>query len=346
MWTLQGTINLPLSDYLLRMSQNHASASKSKQAAELQEKAARLKAQLDAKVAFYNWVRAKGGTIVAEQGLSTANAHLKDVKVAEQVGSASRADLLAVEGQVASTELLVERSRNMSSLAEEQLRVMMHDPETKSYEIGEDIDTPVQPASSTPLRQLYQEALRQRLERQVLDTTIASIRESRKVVSAGHYPRLDAFGNLYYQNPNTRVFPQEEKWSTSWDVGIQLSWTINDTFTSGAQVEEIDAKILEIESQRAQLEDGIRLQVTQAYNALREAEVAKQTTERQLKSAEESYRVRRELFRAGRATSSELTDAEAALLKARFDSLNARIDIRVAREGLDNALGRDAVAHR
>ena len=346
MWTLQGTINLPLSDYLLRMSQNHASASKSKQAAELQEKAARLKAQLDAKVAFYNWVRAKGGTIVAEQGLSTANAHLKDVKVAEQVGSASRADLLAVEGQVASTELLVERSRNMSSLAEEQLSVMMHDPETKSYEIGEDIDTPVQPASSTPLRQLYQEALRQRLERQVLDTTIASIRESRKVVSAGHYPRLDAFGNLYYQNPNTRVFPQEEKWSTSWDVGIQLSWTINDTFTSGAQVEEIDAKILEIESQRAQLEDGIRLQVTQAYNALREAEVAKQTTERQLKSAEESYRVRRELFRAGRATSSELTDAEAALLKARFDSLNARIDIRVAREGLDNALGRDAVAHR
>lgn len=343
MWTLQGTVQIPLSDYLLRLSQNHASAVKSKRSAELQERAARIEAQLDAKVAFYNWVRAKGGTIVAEQGLDTANAHLKDVKVAEQVGSASRADLLAVEGQVASTELLVERSRNMADLAEEQLRVMMHDPATKSYEIGEDIDAPVQPAPKTPLRELYAEALRQRLERQVFDTTIASLRETRKVLSAGNYPRLDAFGNIYHQNPNTRVFPQEEKWSTTWDVGVQLSWTINDTFTSGAQVEELDAKIMEIEAQRAQLEDGIRLQVTQAYNALREAEVAKDTTERQLKAAEESYRVRRELFRAGRATSSELTDAESALLKARFDALNARIDIRVARERLDNALGRDAV---
>ena len=342
MWTLQGTLNIPLSDYVLRLSQNHASASKSKRAAEAQEKAARIKAQLDAKVAFYNWVRAQGGTLVAEAGLGTTNAHLKDVRVAFQVGSASRADVLAVESQVASTEMLVENSRNMTSLTEEQLRVMMHDPETARYRIGEDIDAPVA-AEPTHLRTLYAEALRQRLERRVIEETVASLRETRKVLTAGNYPRLDAFGNLYHSNPNTRVFPQEEKWSTTWDVGVQLSWTMNDTFTAGAQVQELDAKILEIEAQRAQLDDGIRLQVTQAYNALREAQVGKDTTERQLVAAEESYRVRRELFRAGRATSSELTDAETALIKAGFDAVNARIDLRVARENLDHALGRDAV---
>jgi outer membrane protein TolC len=342
MWTLQGTLNIPLSDYVLRLSQNHASASKSKRAAEAQEKAARIKAQLDAKVAFYNWVRAQGGTLVAEAGLGTTNAHLKDVRVAFQVGSASRADVLAVESQVASTEMLVENSRNMTSLTEEQLRVMMHDPETARYRIGEDIDAPVA-AEPTHLRTLYAEALRQRLERRVIEETVASLRETRRVLTAGNYPRLDAFGNLYHSNPNTRVFPQEEKWSTTWDVGVQLSWTMNDTFTAGAQVQELDAKILEIEAQRAQLDDGIRLQVTQAYNALREAQVGKDTTERQLVAAEESYRVRRELFRAGRATSSELTDAETALIKAGFDAVNARIDLRVARENLDHALGRDAV---
>ncbi len=281
--------------------------------------------------------------LVADQGLAMANAHLKDVKVAEQVGSASRADLLAVEGQVASTELLVESSKNMASLSEEQLRVMMHDTEGTRYQNGEDFTAPVAPAPKTPLRDLYAEALRQRLERQVIAESVASMREMRKVLSAGNYPGPDAFGNVYHQNPNTRVFPQEEKWATTWDVGVQLSWTINDTFTTGAQVDELDAKIMEVEAQRSQLDDGIRMHVTQTYNAMREAEVAKDTTERQLKSAEESYRVRRELFRAGRATSSELTDAETALLKARFDALNARIDIRVARQRLDNALGRDAV---
>ncbi len=342
-YTLQGTIQLPLSDYLLRISQNHASASRSRSAAEFQVKASKIKAQLDAKIAYYNWIRAKGGVVVAEQGLATASAHLKDVKVAEQVGSASRADLLAVEAQVASTQLLVESGRNMEALAEEQLRVMMHDATNKPYAIGDDIDAYLAPAPRTALRNLYAEALRQRLERRVMAETVSSLRETRKVLSAGNYPRLDAFGNLYYQNPNTRIFPQEDKWSTSWDVGIQLSWTINDTFTSGAQVDELDAKIMEVEAQRAQLDDGIRLQVTQAYNALREAEVAKDTTERQLKAAQESHRVRRELFRAGRATSSELTDAETSMIKAMYDALNARIDIRVAHENLNHALGRDAV---
>ncbi|OQB09769.1 MAG: Outer membrane efflux protein [Deltaproteobacteria bacterium ADurb.Bin207] len=344
MWTLQGTLAIPLSDYVLRLSQNHASATNSKRAAETQEKAARVKTQLDAKTAYFNWIRAQGGLLVAEAGLATAGAHLKDVRVAFQVGSASRADVLAVESQVASTEMLVENSKNMTTLTEEQLRVMMHDPERTQYRIGENIDAPVadEPASTT-LNALFAEAMRQRLERRVIDETVASLRETRKVLSASNYPRLDAFGNLYHQNPNTRVFPQQEKWSTTWDVGVQLSWTINDTFTTGAQVQELDAKILEIESQRAQLDDGIRLQVTQAYNAFRQAQVGKETTERQLVAAEESYRVRRELFRAGRATSSELTDAETALVKAGFDGLNARIDLRLARENLDHALGRDAV---
>jgi outer membrane protein TolC len=86
--------------------------------------------------------------------------------------------------------------------------------------------------------------------------------------------------------------------------------------------------------------DGIRLQVTQAYNALRNAQSSRDTTERQLKASEESYRVRRELFRAGRATSAELTDAEMDLMKSRFEALNARIDLRVARANLEYALGR------
>ena len=342
MWTLQGSVGIPLSDYLLRLTQNHAAASRSRRAAEVQQDAARVNVKHDARVAFYNWVRAKGGLVVAEQGLATANAHLRDVKVAEQVGSASRADLLAVEGQVASTELLVENTKNMAALSEEQLRTMMHDPPGTQYSLGEDVTSSVPKAPPMQLQGLFAEAMRQRLEPKVIDETVRSLRETRKVVTASTYPRLDAFGNLYHSNPNTRVFPQEEKWATTWDVGVQMTWKINDTFTTGAQVDELDASILQIEAQRAQLEDGIRLQVTNAYNILRNADFALETTQRQLKASEESYRVRRELFRAGRATSSELSDAEVALTKALFDALNARIDVRVARASLDHVLGRDA----
>ena len=342
MYTLQGSIGIPLSDYVLRLSQNHAAASRSFDAAGIQERATRLKVQNDARTAYYNWIRAQGGLIVAEQGLATVRAHLKDVGAAVTVGSASKADLMRVESQQASLELLVENTRNMAQLAEEQIRTMLHEPDETKYEIGEDIFAQLPEFGQAPMATLYAEALRQRLEPQVLDTTVQALRQTRKVIAAGNYPRLDAFANLYEQNPNTRRFPQEQKWSTTWDLGVQLSWTINDTLAAGSQESELDAKIMELEAQRAQLSDGIRLQVTQAYNALRSAEFARATTDRQLASSEESYRVRRELFRAGRATSAELTDAETDLLKSRFEALNARIDQRSARANLEYLLGRTA----
>jgi outer membrane protein TolC len=344
MYSLQGQIVVPLSDYVLRLTQNHAAASRSQSAARLGEAASRRKVQRDARVAFYNWTRARGAVVVAEQAYGTAREHERDVRAALHVGSASRADLLRVESQVAQTELLVERSRNLAALAEEQLRVMMHDPPGTAYELGEDLTRDPTVSAPARLADLYEEALAKRPELRALGETAAAIRETRKVARAGYFPRLDAFANLYEQNPNTRYFPQEDKWRFTWDVGVQLSWTINDTFTTGAQVREAEARALETEAQRAGLGDAIRMEVTQAYNALREAEVALGTTRRQLQAAEESHRVRRDLFRVGRATSAELTDAETDLVRASLDLLNARIDARIGRLALDHALGRDARA--
>ena len=89
------------------------------------------------------------------------------------------------------------------------------------------------------------------------------------------------------------------------------------------------------------MRDGIELEVTQAYQGVIEADTAIQTTTRQLESAEEAYRVARELFNAGRGTATTLIDAETALAQTRFEHLNAKVDARLARIRLEHALGRD-----
>jgi outer membrane protein TolC len=88
--------------------------------------------------------------------------------------------------------------------------------------------------------------------------------------------------------------------------------------------------------------DGIELEVTQAWQSIREQDVALESSKRELVSAEEAYRVARELFNNGRATSTTLTDAETELTRARLDALNALVDARIARVRLEHALGRDA----
>lgn len=66
-----------------------------------------------------------------------------------------------------------------------------------------------------------------------------------------------------------------------------------------------------------------------------------------MESAVEGYRVARELFSSGRATSTTLIDAEIVLAQSRFEHLNALVDARLSRIRLDYAVGRaGAVASR
>jgi outer membrane protein TolC len=84
------------------------------------------------------------------------------------------------------------------------------------------------------------------------------------------------------------------------------------------------------------------VEVTQDWQGVHEADFAIESSTRELASAEEAYRVARELFNNGRGTSTTLTDAETDLTRARLDLLNAKADARVARIRLEHALGRDA----
>ena len=79
-----------------------------------------------------------------------------------------------------------------------------------------------------------------------------------------------------------------------------------------------------------------------AWQRLDEAQIAITVTTRELRSAEESYRVRREEFAAGRTTSVALIDADLALTRARLEVVTSHVGQRVARLQLAHAVGRDA----
>ena len=148
----------------------------------------------------------------------------------------------------------------------------------------------------------------------------------------------------HYANPHPRYFPQEEAWNASWDVGLQLSWSPNDFGVAGAEAAGYEAQRAQIEAERRALEDAIRAQVIQAYQAMQESKMAMGTSERSLRAAEEGHRVRRTLFRHGRATSVEVIDAETTLLGARLEIINAQINLLIARTQLDHAVERDLPA--
>jgi outer membrane protein TolC len=339
-YALQASISVPLSDYFLRIGPQHSSARYGAVAAAKRLHAERSKAGADARVNYYDWVRARLNLIVAEQSLSQARAHLADAKTGFDAGTLPNADYLRVESEVAKSELLVASTRNLVELTEEQLRTAMHDTKGGGYRIGEDVRQEAASRLSGNLRELWAEARRSRPELSALDAQRDAQERSAAAQRAAYLPRLELVGSANYSNPNSRVFPQEAEFRGSWDAGARATWTLSDLPDTAARLNGAEARIRAMEADREVVADQIHLQVMAAFQDLAEARIAQETSARRLAAAEESYRTRRLLFQNGRATTVELLDAETDLTRARLEAVGARIDGRVAAVRLAYAIGR------
>lgn len=347
-YTLQANVTVPVSDYFLRTGDSHDSAKEARQSAVLAAKVAERDARASGELAYYDWVRARLSQVVAELELEQASSHLAAARALADQDRIPRAEVLKAQAGVARAELLLERSKTLTLIGEDRLRTAMHDTSGRSYQIGEDLFaddaaksvTRARPATAVPsTAQLLTQAERQRPELAALRARERALAAQRRALRGATYPRLDAFGNAYYANPNSRFVPQREEWQATWDLGAQLTWTPNDSATAASAAGALAAKEAAVRAELSRARDGIRAEVYGAERALREAEIAARTARRGVAAAEEYHRSRLELFREGRATSVELADAETDLLRARLDLVNAHVDRRVARVRLWRATG-------
>ncbi|HKD41623.1 MAG TPA: TolC family protein [Myxococcaceae bacterium] len=341
-YAAQASLNVPLSDYLLRTRQALSGAENNQSSAEVTRKASTLSAAVEARVLYYNWVRGKLQLTVAEQTLHQSQDHLRDVNNSFEAGQASRADVLSSESQLARSELLLERAKNLVAFSEQQLRIAMHDASGAPYAVGESVFTVDAAApKGQALEALQSEALQARLEPRALQQSSDAFKEQAKVANAGIFPRLDGVASVVYANPNTNIVPLRDGFKTTWLVGVQATWEVNGLGDAAAARRGFEARAGETEARRAATEDAIRTEVSQYWQALQDARAAVQSTARSLAASEEAYRVRRELFQNGRASNVELEDAETDLTSSRFGVVDAQIDLRIASLRLAHATGRD-----
>lgn len=340
-YLLQANVLVPISDYLLRIRQSHAAATESRDAAEATRDASRRHVASNAKLLYYAWARTRLSQAVTEQSVTQAKRHVELARAARDTGRMPQAEVLRAESLLASAELLNERTKNAALVADGRLKTALHDDRTAPYEIGEDLLAPMDTTVEANEDALLAEALRTRPEMRAFARSAAAITEQRKAASSSGMPRLDGFGNAYLGNPNPRIFPQQEQWKATWDLGVQLTWSPNDLGGSNATTRALDAKQKRLESERAALIDALRDEIHAAKVAREEARFALGTAERGLTAAEEAYRVRKDLFELGRGTNVELIDAETDILRARLEMIQARVDARVAKVRLEHAVGRD-----
>jgi outer membrane protein TolC len=137
---LNATVTVPLSDIPFRLARVYEAAGLTVQARRLDELSSRAQAAADARVAFYEYMRAQGQLAVAQQALETARQHRIDLARFVEAGTVARVELLRVDAQVAESERIVLSAREGQSLAEAQLRQRMHVGEAEPLTLGESLD--------------------------------------------------------------------------------------------------------------------------------------------------------------------------------------------------------------
>jgi outer membrane protein TolC len=341
-YSVVATLSVPVSDYLLRLSRATRAAERTTRAAQKDEEAARRNVVADARIAYYDWIRARGQVLVTQDRLQAMTGYVADTRRMFEAGFTSKADVLRAESQQKGIQLALTRFQHLAALAEERLRVFMHDDGSRRYEIGENlIETLPAVAELNDRNALVGEALSRRPEVAVLAETEAALKDLAWLAKTSYVPRVDLVGNATYANPNQRIFPPRQKWDPTWDASVVLSWTPSDIIGASATAREQMARARQTAAQRQSLVDGLRLEVHQAVSGLTEADANIETTTQGLNASQESYRTRRELFLVGKSTFVEVTDAEADLTRARLEVVNAHIEARIARVRLAHALGRD-----
>lgn len=340
-FSLQAQLGVPISDYIARLPSAKKSSQAQIDAAELARDAEELTAQKDARLAYYDWVRAKVGVVALEQSIIRTQARLGDAQASFDAGVASKADVMRLDAAVANLTAVKIEAENFRELAAQNLALLMGESEFARYEIGEDVLAP-EPAmaDSDDLEALVSEAQNERLESKAIAASRKSIDHGIKTTRAGYYPRLDGFADATYANPNQRFFPLEPVWNGSWAAGLRLSFVLGDALQTSAQIDQLEANRRQLDAQQALVHRGLALEVAAAWAERQSAAAALQYTEQAKDSAAEGYRVAVDLFQVGEATTTDILDAEYEQVSTTLNAINTKIDLRIAHLKLEYATGR------
>ncbi|MDI6870440.1 MAG: TolC family protein [Bacillota bacterium] len=301
-----------------------------KETAEAQREQARQEAALAVAQAYYGLRTATELKEIARLGLEAAESHAAQVKAAYDAGTVLRTDLLRVQLQVGNARQNLIKAEHGVALARESFLSLV------GLEPGTAIRFPElapPPPLAEDLEVLVSAALARRPELVALRHSAEAARAGIAAAQAQRRPTVAPALVFNWQGSEVGDLDQ------SWSFTVSASWNLFDAGAAAARIDQAKAGLAEVEQTLRRVEDGIRLEVRQAYQAVREAEEAIPVALANREQARENLELVRLRYEAGLATPVEVTDAQVLLAQADTGYVQAINDHLVALARLAKASG-------
>lgn len=275
---------------------------------------------------------------VMDETVAQIKAHVEDAKNLEKAGMLTKNDILKIEVQLSNAIYQQLEAENAVKLAMTALNNVMGIPLNTQIEIVSDVN--LNEYKTEELSKLVNVAIENRPEVKAADSRVKASEAGVTLAKSSWYPQLSLYANYYYSKPNQRILPTQNRFDGTWDAGINLSMNLWDWLTTKHQTDQAEAQLAQAIDGIGLIKDGITLEVTQNYLSLTQANKKIEIAKLIVTQAEENLRVTSQKFRNGLATSSDLIDAEAALISAKTNYTTSIVDYELVKAKLEKSLGK------
>jgi len=321
-----------------RLDQLERAARAERQASGDDLTAARADLRLEITRAFWALVTAREAEQVLARSLDRIAAYVRDLRVRLDQGLIPPNELLSAEAQQSRERVGSIEATNARRIADADLRRLLGTQGNARIEPA----AALEPAAGAgrDADQLIAEAIAQRPERRALEHRAEAARARVDAARAGLRPQIGFNGGYDYARPNPRIFPRSRQWEDSWDLAVNASWTLWDGGRTRAERAEAAAGGRAGEARIADFDRQVAFEVRQRQIELESSRAAITAAADGVRAATEARRVIVERFNAGVATSTDVLDAQTAVLQAELDRTRALANARLAEARLARALGR------
>ena len=306
------------------------------EAAEANEVAAKYSVAYSVSQQYYAALAARESRSAAISALAEAEQNLRAANGRIASGAATRSDSLRAIISVGNQQLAVMTAENDLQNANAALTRLVGTPFSVTAAQTDTLAAPVVPDSAELVRYLETAPAVLSAKANVVAST-ASVRSSR----TDYWPTISTSYGITNNISDSAFKVWQGRTLQNKSFGLSVSVPI---FSGLGREETVQrAKITEMNA-RATLRDAQMLaqqQLVQYLGQYKLAQARISIQQASLEAAQEDLRVQQQRYSLGVSTQLELLTTQAALNSARFNLVNARYQVRIAKAQLEQLLGRE-----
>ncbi len=286
--------------------------------------------------AYYNVLMMSSNENVAKKLLDVASESLDMSETKFKAGVVAKIDVLQAKTTYSSRELDYQKAIANTKNAEGQLLYLLDYSQGQKITLKNDIDLNDIINEKQSVNDLIKNAMRNRPDLQSAAATKEAQKANWDSTARTRLPSISAYGSYGWNDISRGSNPGD---GNSGAVGLRASMPLFSGLSLMYNQRSAKESYLASEEQYKQTENQVALDVWTAYQNYQTAIEAITTTKTLLKSATESERASREMYKVGRVTMLDWLTTQSDFANAEYQSVYAKYDYFIKKAALALAIG-------